>query len=106
MKRVVAKTADGWQLGMSEPLSAIAPQEEPDMLTEYLREIRYPYRKVKSRFVFPAGIRESDIFEVLQHFYDCAAEVEVEGWKSKRLAKRPNKSPEPTPTAVTPRAKE
>ncbi len=83
-KRVIAKSAEGWLLHLSEPLSAIAPEEEPDMLTEYLREIHYPYRKVRGRFVFPAAIREADIFEVLQHFYDGTAEVEIVGWTPNR----------------------
>ena len=78
---MVLKTSDGWELQMSEPLSAMAPEEEPDLLLEYLNEIRYPYRKKKGRFIFPTAVQASEIFEALQHFYEGVADVIVEGWQ-------------------------
>jgi len=48
------------------------------MLTEYLHEIRYPFRKRRGRFVFPPGLDKGSLVEILQHFYDGIADVVVE----------------------------
>lgn len=76
--RMVSKGSDGWVLHLSEALSAIPLEQEPDMLTEYLHEIRFPFRKRKSRFVFPPVLDKGSLVEILQHFYDGIADVVVE----------------------------
>jgi len=78
VKRVISKNSAGWSLQVSEPWAAIVGEDEPDLLVEYLDEIRYPYRRRRKLFMFSPALRERDIVEVLQHFYSEIADVIVE----------------------------
>jgi len=77
MKRVIAKTSNGWKLDLSEMNPAFETENEKEQLSEFLDESRFPYRKKGNRFLFPDSLSEGVMLEVIGFFYDGLSEVEV-----------------------------
>ena len=77
MKRMIAKTDNGWKVDLSEVNPSFETENEREQLSEYLDETRFPYRKKGNEFLFPDSLSESVMLEVLGFFYNGVSEVEV-----------------------------